>query len=86
MIHELARHGYVLSPGTLHPMLHGLERGGLPEVTKATSGTLLQARLSGDRTRARGQSAGEDQGSRADGRIARLKTTLTHGRVDPLAK
>jgi DNA-binding PadR family transcriptional regulator len=28
MIHELARHGYVLSPGTLYPMLHGLERRG----------------------------------------------------------
>jgi PadR family transcriptional regulator, regulatory protein PadR len=28
MIHELARHGYALSPGTLYPMLHGLERRG----------------------------------------------------------
>jgi PadR family transcriptional regulator, regulatory protein PadR len=28
MIQELARHGYVLSPGTLYPMLHGLESGG----------------------------------------------------------
>lgn len=28
MIRELARHGYVLSPGTLYPMLHGLERRG----------------------------------------------------------
>lgn len=28
MIHELARHGYVLSPGTLYPMLHALERRG----------------------------------------------------------
>jgi DNA-binding PadR family transcriptional regulator len=28
MIHELSRHGYVLSPGTLYPMLHGLERSG----------------------------------------------------------
>jgi PadR family transcriptional regulator PadR len=28
MIHELARHGYRLSPGTLYPMLHGLERNG----------------------------------------------------------
>ena len=28
MIRELARHGYVLSPGTLYPMLHGLERSG----------------------------------------------------------
>ena len=28
MIHELARHGYTLSPGTLYTMLHGLERRG----------------------------------------------------------
>src|SRR6202051_1392842 len=28
MIHELARHGYTLSPGTLYPMLHSLERRG----------------------------------------------------------
>jgi PadR family transcriptional regulator, regulatory protein PadR len=25
---ELAKHGYQLSPGTLYPILHGLERGG----------------------------------------------------------
>src|SRR5690349_4211084 len=29
MIHELARHGYDLSPGTLYPIFHGLERAGL---------------------------------------------------------
>src|SRR3954451_14649004 len=28
MIHELATHGYTLSPGTLYPMLHALERSG----------------------------------------------------------
>lgn len=28
MIHELGRHGYTLSPGTLYPMLHSLERRG----------------------------------------------------------
>jgi len=28
IIEELRRHGYVLSPGTLYPMLHGLERKG----------------------------------------------------------
>ncbi len=28
MIDELARHGYTLSPGTLYPMLHALERSG----------------------------------------------------------
>ena len=29
MIEELARHGYKLSPGTLYPVLHGLEENGL---------------------------------------------------------
>lgn len=28
MIDERARHGYSLSPGTLYPMLHALERRG----------------------------------------------------------
>lgn len=28
MIEELARHGYRLSPGTLYPMLHGMENRG----------------------------------------------------------
>ena len=31
LIEELARHGYEMSPGTLYPMLHGLEREGLLE-------------------------------------------------------
>lgn len=29
IIEELARHGYRLSPGTLYPLLHSLERRGL---------------------------------------------------------
>lgn len=28
LIEELGRHGYRLSPGTLYPILHGLEQGG----------------------------------------------------------
>lgn len=28
MIEELARHGYKVSPGTLYPMLHAMERKG----------------------------------------------------------
>lgn len=28
LIRELARHGYTLSPGTLYPVLHGLEHAG----------------------------------------------------------
>jgi len=34
LIRELARHGYDLSPGTLYPILHGLERDGLLESEK----------------------------------------------------
>ncbi len=29
MKHELAHHGYRIGPGTLYPLLHGLERAGL---------------------------------------------------------
>lgn len=29
MLEELARHGYRLSPGTLYPVFHGLEKSGL---------------------------------------------------------
>lgn len=28
MMRELARHGYQISPGTLYPMLHSLEKDG----------------------------------------------------------
>ncbi|MCK6584603.1 MAG: PadR family transcriptional regulator [Anaerolineales bacterium] len=34
MIRELGRHGYSLSPGTLYPILHGLERDGFLESQK----------------------------------------------------
>lgn len=29
MIQELARHGYTMSPGTLYPLLHRMEKAGL---------------------------------------------------------
>ena len=29
MMQELNRHGYRIGPGTLYPLLHGMERGGL---------------------------------------------------------
>jgi len=38
MIRELARHGYSLSPGTLYPVLHGLERDGLLQSEKQVVG------------------------------------------------
>lgn len=38
MIEELARHGYKLSPGTLYPLLHGLEKKGYLRSTEARAG------------------------------------------------
>src|SRR5258708_7888862 len=38
MIQELARHGYTLSPGTLYPMLHGMERRGYLTSKKQQNG------------------------------------------------
>ena len=37
-IEELGRHGYKLSPGTLYPLLHGLERKGYLRSTKERLG------------------------------------------------
>jgi PadR family transcriptional regulator len=38
MIEELRRHGYKLSPGTLYPLLHGLERRGYLRSRQVRSG------------------------------------------------
>ena len=39
IIEELARHGYSISPGTLYPTLHRLERDGyLKRITKVVNG------------------------------------------------
>ncbi len=36
MIDELEHHGYTMSPGTLYPILHGLESDGLLKVESRT--------------------------------------------------
>jgi PadR family transcriptional regulator PadR len=38
MMEELAHHGYRIGPGTLYPLLHGLERGGLLKSSLKTVG------------------------------------------------
>lgn len=38
MIDELSRHGYRLSPGTLYPMLHAMERRGYLKSRKQRNG------------------------------------------------
>ena len=38
MAEELARHGYHISPGTLYPLLHGLEKKGYLRATSVRNG------------------------------------------------
>ncbi len=38
MVEELARHGYRISPGTLYPILHGLERKGYLRASEIRNG------------------------------------------------
>jgi DNA-binding PadR family transcriptional regulator len=38
MMEELAHHGYRIGPGTLYPLLHGLERSGLLKSALKTVG------------------------------------------------
>lgn len=40
IIEELARHGYRLSPGTIYPLLHGLEQKGYLRSTEERTGKL----------------------------------------------
>ena len=44
MTSELARHGYSISPGTLYPLLHRMERAGLLEsATHTVDGRVLRS-------------------------------------------
>jgi PadR family transcriptional regulator PadR len=38
MMDELAHHGYSIGPGTLYPLLHGLERSGLLRSLRGKTG------------------------------------------------
>jgi len=42
MSEELARHGYSLSPGTLYPLLHGLESKGYLKSTSKRIGSTVR--------------------------------------------
>ena len=42
MTEELARHGYRISPGTLYPLLHGLEKRGYLRSTEQRKGKSLR--------------------------------------------
>ncbi len=42
MVEELARHGYRISPGTLYPLLHGLEKKGYLRSSEQRNGKSLR--------------------------------------------
>jgi PadR family transcriptional regulator PadR len=42
MVQELARHGYQISPGTLYPLLHGLEEKGYLRSSERRNGKSLR--------------------------------------------
>ena len=42
MVEELARHGYRISPGTLYPLLHGLEKKGYLRSAERRNGKSLR--------------------------------------------
>jgi PadR family transcriptional regulator PadR len=42
MIEELGRHGYRISPGSLYPLLHGLEKKGYLRSTQQRNGKSLR--------------------------------------------
>jgi PadR family transcriptional regulator PadR len=42
MLEELGRHGYRISPGTLYPLLHGLETKGYIKATELRNGKSLR--------------------------------------------
>jgi len=42
MLEELARHGYRISPGTLYPLLHGLEKKGYIKANELRNGKSLR--------------------------------------------
>jgi PadR family transcriptional regulator, regulatory protein PadR len=44
MMEELAHHGYRIGPGTLYPLLHGLERAGLLKAIRNKEGSAAAGR------------------------------------------
>jgi DNA-binding PadR family transcriptional regulator len=42
MLEELGQHGYRISPGTLYPLLHGLEKKGYIRVSEQRDGKSLR--------------------------------------------
>ena len=72
MLEELARHGYRISPGTLYPILHGLEKRGYLRSTTQRNGKSL-------RNVYRATAAGRDALEAAKSKVRELFSELMEG-------
>jgi DNA-binding PadR family transcriptional regulator len=73
MIRELARHGYRLSPGTLYPMLHGLQRRGYLISRREQTGRTFRLLY-------RATAKGRDANRMAKSRVRELVGEVAEGR------
>ena len=81
MIEELARHGYRISPGSLYPLLHGLEKKGYLRSTERRNGKSLRrvyrATPLGQKGAGGRQRQSPRTAARTDGRqVANVRTKL----------
>ena len=65
MIEELARHGYRISPGSLYPLLHGLEKKGYLRSRQERNGKSLRKVYRATPLGKKALEAAKDQGARA---------------------
>lgn len=65
MAEELARHGYKISPGTLYPILHGLEKRGYLKSAEERSGRTAPPSLQDHSLRSPGAQDSKAPGPRA---------------------
>ena len=72
MLEELARHGYRISPGTLYPILHGLEKRGYLRSTTQRNGKSLRKVY-------RATAAGRDALESAKSKVRELFAELIEG-------
>ncbi len=63
MIEELARHGYRISPGSLYPLLQGLEKKGYLRSTEQRNGKSLRRVYRATAAGPQGSGRGEKQGA-----------------------
>ena len=73
MVEELARHGYRISPGTLYPLLHGLEKKGYLRSATQRNGKSLRKVY-------RATPAGRDALAAAKGKIRELFREVIEGK------